>query len=120
MKSILVAILVLAPAIASAMEFERNPDRFPSIGISLGLAGAAGETEFKFAGASAKQDTTFGQSDITLDTVIPVSQSVTIFGALSLLGERDEADETAILDGATTDMSGLGIRLGARIYFNGH
>jgi hypothetical protein len=120
MKSILVAILVLVPAIASATEFERNPDRFPSIGISLGLQGESGETKLTFGGASAKQDTTFGASDITLDTVIPISDSVSLFGALSLLGDRTKADETGVLDGATVDMSGLGLRIGARIYFNGH
>jgi len=100
-------------------EYADNPDRFPSLGISIGLAGGSGTSELTAVGLSAKQDTTFGASDITADFHLPVTNSVTLFGALSLLGQQEKFDETAQLAGQKIDFSGAAIRLGARIYFNG-
>jgi len=115
---IIAATTLLIPMTAWA-EFSDNPDRFASFGISLGLAGESGTAKLTDTGFSAEQDATFGSSDITLDFRAPVSNSVTLFGALSFLGDQQKYDETAQLAGQKLNASGAAIRIGARIYFNG-
>ena len=103
---------------AWAGEFERNPDRFSSIGISIGLAGAGGDTTVKAGGASADQDVSVGTFDLTIDSRIPVSNSMTLFGGFSVFAQSSEADETVSLSGSETDLAGFALRAGMRIYFN--
>lgn len=110
-------IVMLEAGSAFAGGFENNPDRYPSIGLSLGLLGLSGDSSIKGAGVS-DQDVESGTFDITIDTIIPVSPSLSLFGAFSLIGQNTTGKENADFFESETDLSGFGLRLGARMYFN--
>jgi len=117
---ILLSAITLVASISGrvhAGSFEDNPDRYPSIGLSIGLQGLAGQSEIKGAGLS-DQDVSSGIFDITLDSTIPVSPSVSFFGAFSLIGESVKYKENSDFFESQTDAAGFGLRLGARLYFN--
>lgn len=114
--AVLLVVLTTTPSFAD--EFERNPDRFPSIGLNLSFGGEKGTTEIEDGFLSADQDTEIGIFRLTLDTRVPVSNSWTLYGALSLTGTAVEMDETFDLAGSNTETGGITINLGARYYFN--
>jgi len=122
MKTMCVAIvsgLVLwLPAGAVAGDYPGNPDQRASIGVSLGLASDSGDITFKSAGISEKQDVSGGFAELEFDTRIPVSNNWTLLGSLSFFGVSAESDETATLPSAEQQSGGVGIRVGARYYFD--
>jgi hypothetical protein len=113
---LLLSAFLAAPTFAG--EYDRNPDRFPSLGITLDLGGASGDATLTASGASAKQDVASGLASLALDTRIPVSQSVTLSAGLALFGNASEADETALLSKQEVNQSGFNLTLGMRYYFN--
>lgn len=115
-KWIVAGAFVLAAGAAQAREFALNPDRFPSIGLSLEGEGYEGETKFPSAGL--KQDSEFGYSRLTIDTRLPLSNSFTLELALGSVGRRYEADETPFLDSVDERQGGGYFRIGGRYYFN--
>ena len=109
--ALIVAILVVSGnTVSIAAEFERNPDRFPSVGLSLGIAsetGDQGATCSICTPSSVSQDLETDVYDLTFDTRIPVSQSLTLFGIFAFASTLTESDETSFLAGVKTDTSGF-------------
>ena len=116
-KLIAIFLLSMIPTIVFADEYERNPDRFPSLGFSVGLEGLGGNSDA--TGGLGSQDTSIGRIDLGADMRIPVSNSWTLYGALDLIGERIKSDATSSLAGFDNSLGGIAIRAGARYYFNG-
>lgn len=101
-----------------AARFDQNPDRVPSIGISLGLGGAGGTGDVFASGLTASQDVSSGVFDISLDFRNPLSGGLTLFGGLSLISTFAEANETPLLAGQEVSTFGVIGRIGLRWYFN--
>jgi hypothetical protein len=112
-----VAIAIIAgPAFAG--EFERNPDRFPSLGFTLNLTGSSGDNTVTSGGLSQSQDVSSGLVALEVDARVPVSPSVTLSGAVALVGSGGEADENAVFAGQEINEGGISLTLGMRYYFN--
>ncbi|TAL13960.1 hypothetical protein EPN95_04705 [Patescibacteria group bacterium] len=116
---VLVALFVVGfSGLVFAGEFDKNPDHYPSIGISLGYTGFDGDLTATDSGFSTSQNIASEATDLTIDARIPVSESWTILGGISFIGAEDTATETASLLGAKVEAGGFSIRIGARYYFN--
>jgi opacity protein-like surface antigen len=115
-KTIIASLLVLCAAAAQAREYALNPDRVPSIGLSLEGEGFEGETKYPSAGV--KQDSELGYSRLTIDTRLPLSNSFTLELALGSVGRRFQADATPFIDSVDEKMNGGYFRIGGRYYFN--
>ena len=115
----LVALFVIGfSGLAFAGEFERNPDRFPSIGLTLSLAGESGTATVKQTGFSANQNISSGSGSLVVDLRAPVSNSLTLFGAIGLTGSSLTADETNLLSGQDIRGGGFILSVGIRYYMN--
>jgi len=110
--------IVLVAGTAVAAEYDRNPDRFTSLGLTLNLTGSSGDTTLSSGGLSASQDTASGFAGVEVDVRVPVSQSVTLSGALAVFGSGSEADETAALFKQEVNEGGVSLTVGMRYYFN--
>jgi hypothetical protein len=113
-----VLAVVLFAGTAFAAEFDRTPDRFTSLGLTVNLTGASGDNTISSGGASASQDTASGLAGLEVDLRVPVSQSVTLSGALAVFGTGSEADETGLLTKQEINEGGVSLTLGMRYYFN--
>ena len=100
---------------ASGAGFLNNPDRYPSVGISLGVTDIDGS----FANlASIKADSKIKTRDFTIDLRLPVSHELTLFGGISVLKEETFLSNQKLNFREQNDLSGFGFRVGARYYFN--
>jgi len=101
-----------------ARGFINNPDRFSSIGLSIGYGSIDGNidlpTTVPLQSAKAKEDT----SDVTLDLRIPISHSLTIITAFSFLSNELSTGEDPFELKKNRRLDGFGLRIGARFYFN--
>lgn len=113
-----IMISLLLSAVKVFAQYADNPDKYPSIGISLGYVPQTGDLRATAGVFSATQDAEITQHDITLDFRFPMSNSTTLFGAVSQGNIVVDYTETPLLAGSKTDVSGLGFRIGARFYFN--
>jgi hypothetical protein len=109
-------VLLTGPAFAA--EYDRNPDRFTSLGLTVNLTGSAGDNTVSSGGLSASQDVASGLAGLEVDLRVPVSQSVTLSGALAIFGSGSEADETAVFSKQEVNEGGVSLTLGMRYYFN--
>ncbi|MFQ5596834.1 MAG: hypothetical protein ACE5GK_02170 [Nitrospiria bacterium] len=120
-RIILVAVFVLLGTNETfARGFINNPDRFPSIGLSFGLISIDGDLSYFNNGAllTPKSSAKTESMDLTLDLRVPVSHSLTFFGAFSIQSDEATSNETTAFFGTDRDLFGYGLRLGARYYFN--
>lgn len=101
---------------ATAREYEKNPDRFPSIGLTYESFGLEGETDFR---GVAKQDVEESGGAIIFDWRMPLSQSITMNLALGAIGSLTEGVSMPQVTGYKTELGGGYFRLGMRYYFNG-
>ncbi len=118
--TILVATLILTLTMSgvSFAWYEKNPDHVTSIGLSIGLAGGGGTADVFASGATASQDISTGHFDISADFTSPLSNSMSIFGAASIYSNYGEQNETTLLAGTESSITGIALRGGVRIYFN--
>lgn len=119
-KIIFAAILVtLTSTFSFAWECPKNPDRFPSIGLSLsGQAASADQSYPSFpTGGSQNREDSVGM--FILDTRLPLSNSFTLDFAIGSMHVKQTLDETATLDSQKYDANGGYFKIGARYYFNG-
>lgn len=116
-KMLAVAVLLLASAAAvNAKEFPANPDRFPSVGITLAGAAESGDVRTFGGGASATQSANASHGAFTLDLRLPMSDNVTLSGSISSLRSSFEAPETSMLFGQESETNGAGFSVGVRFY----
>lgn len=116
MKGYIMAGLLMVTGMVQAAEYPDNPDRFPSVGLFLSGQSLSGDSTTKDGVDSASQDIELTGSDLTLDTRIPISGSTTLYGSLSYVNAKSEADVTNVLFGGESDASGVRVTLGARWY----
>lgn len=121
--AMMATVIILSSNSSFAGGFINNPDRYPSIGFSLGMTDIEGgntetigvNTPLPFTEA---QDTTLKTQDLTVDIRLPVSQAWTLFGAFSFFSQEMTRDGRTALNGVNQDLDGVGFRVGARYYFN--
>ena len=120
MKKLSALMLLLSGlvAVSFAGEHPLNPDRFPSIGLSLSGQGVSGDQTFPSApgvGALNREDS-LGM--FVIDTRLPLSNSFTLELALGSVSYLEESDESAFFNSSKFDASGGYFRIVARWYFN--
>lgn len=103
---------------AMAQEYSGNPDRFPSIGINLGGGAQTGDSRALNSGSSAIQDVEQSYGALALDVRLPVSDRVTLSGAIGYIGSSFEATETPLLLGQKTETNGVEFNVGVRFYLH--
>lgn len=117
--AVMVALIIISSSTSFAGGFINNPDRYPSIGLSVGMTDLeGGNTETNTTLFTEAQETTLKTQDLTLDLRLPVSQEWTLFSAFSFFSKKLTHDETTALHGVNRDLDGFGFRVGARYYFN--
>jgi len=110
--------IFIGVGVGEAREFPKNPDRFPSFGITLESQSLEGDFKSPSAPAFGSQDVESTSRRLTFDTRLPLSNSFTLNLALGLVGGEAEAEETSLLHSAKTEQDGTYFRIGARYYFN--
>ncbi|HMX95117.1 MAG TPA: hypothetical protein PKC50_07725 [Elusimicrobiota bacterium] len=103
---------------ANAQEYSGNPDRLPSIGINLGGGAQTGDSRAFNSGTSAIQDVEQSYGELSLDVRLPVSDRVTLSGAIGFIGSSFEATETSQLLGQKTETNGVEFNIGVRFYIH--
>lgn len=103
---------------SKAEEFAQNPDRMPSVGFALASGGESGTFTVRDSGFSAPQDLKTTTRAFVIDARVPVSNSVTLNGAVGFTGTNVDANETNILAGGKTDTSGVSLSIGVRFYLH--
>lgn len=116
MKKLLFAASLLIGAVVHSAEYPRNPDRVPSIGLTYAGMAETGDVTLNAGSATAKQDIENVNGQFLLDLRLPVSDNVTFNGSLGFIGSEFTADETPLLNGQKSSMSGVGFSVGVRFY----
>ena len=113
-------LLIIAASPVLAADEPQNPDRYPSVGLTLRVGGVSGDSTVVNTASSfnEKQNISEGRRELELDGRFPVSPSLTLTPALTLVGIRAKSDETGPLDGHDVSEGGFILSLGMRYYFN--
>jgi len=117
-RAIMVGLLLGTVTISHADWFEYNPDHAPSIGLTYSGAMEDGDATVTDGPISVKQNVDAVSGMLVLDTRVPVSDNLTLHGAIGVTGTEIEATETPDLLGGKTETGGVFFSLGARIYFS--
>jgi hypothetical protein len=117
-RLMLAAGLLMAAGIAGAGERPGNPDKFPSIGVFYTGQAMGGDSTFTSSGLSTTQDATLRTGILSVDARFPVSNSVTLQGAIGTSWLTIDAEETSLLNGRKDDLGGLQFSFGARFYIH--
>lgn len=110
----LLFLIALLPASLFAWEHPKNPDRFPSIGLSY--AGSTLEGEYVIEGF--KQDTEVKTGLLLLDTRLPLSNKLTLDVGIGSTAIRETSEENRNFFGEREDLKGAYTRIGIRYYFS--
>jgi len=78
--------IFIGVGVGEAREFPKNPDRFPSFGITLESQSLEGDFKSPSAPAFGSQDVESTSRRLTFDTRLPLSNSFTLNLALGLVG----------------------------------
>lgn len=113
-----VVMVVMYTSGLFAWEFSQNPDRFPSVGVTLYGEGSDGEASYPSAPAIGNQDVEYSEGRFSVDTRLPVSNSLSLNFELGTIKNTAKAKETLFLDSQNVDTKGAFIAIGARYYFN--
>lgn len=117
-KSSLLLLVFFLGGIASAGEYSGNPDRMPSVGLNFAGNAEDGDVTVFGSSASAKQDVKAANAAFIVDLRMPISNSVTITGAIGSIASRFEAPETTLLLGQKSETSGISFSVGIRFYIH--
>lgn len=103
---------------AEGLGFINNPDRYPSIGLSLGMTDIDGDDVQTLDALASTANATQKTQDLTIDLRLPVSHELTLFGAFSVISQTVTTDSRFPFQGQNQELDGFGFRIGARYYFN--
>ena len=106
--------LVVIPSLSFAWEHPKNPDRFPSLGLTY----AANALEGDFASAGTSQDIESESSELLIDTRLPLSDSFTLSVGLGGVSTNTKGKDSPTLFSSETDASGGSFVISGRWYFN--
>jgi hypothetical protein len=127
MKNLIAAVMILAPSVAGAWEFNRNPDRFPSVGFNILNSYESGDrNENDTPSVSLTRHQSGPVTNFTYklgaDVRLPINQSMT----LTLRYDAIESDNhfTRVSNGQeiykeSESLSGYQYGIGIRFYMNG-
>jgi len=106
---------------AGGLGYINNPDRYPSLGLSLGVTDMDGTNTRTFLdnlGIPIRDSVSTAQKtqDLTLDLRLPVS--LTLYGAFSIISQELKSNEGIDFFSNDGTVDGFGFRIGARYYFN--
>ena len=116
MKYAIVALMLAVGSTSWAVEYPGNPDKVPSVGFNFGGIAESGDVTVTDSPNSAKQTIEMTNAHLILDVRVPVSNNVTLNGALGLSGSTSQANETPMLLGQKSESSGLSFNVGVRFY----
>lgn len=113
---LLVGIFMVASV--SAGEYQGNPDRFPSVGISLIGNAEDGDSTTFGGGASGTQNVEVENGAFVVDLRLPVSDHITFTGAIGTSSTSVDAQETPLLFGQKSETEGVSFSVGVRFYIH--
>ncbi|GEM_PF-6757731 len=123
--TLMIAMILMAgtSGFAAGFGFINNPDRYPSVGLSLGMTDIDGPNLRVFASNSPAPTTdavnvTQKTQDLTIDLRLPVSHELTLHGAFSIVSQELTSNDGVAVFSNNGDLDGFGFRIGARYYFN--
>ena len=96
------AIMIIGGYYTTAQGFELNPDRFPSIGLSVGY----GQSETN-SGLTDSEIT-----DFRVDFRVPIAETATIFASYSKFNADSEINGTPL----DVETDGFDFRFGVRVF----
>lgn len=116
MKKIATALLLVSTLSTSllAWEFDKNPDRFPSLGLNY--TGTSDTGQYKVIGLS--QDIESNAHTVVLDTRLPLSNSLTLAIGAGTTSSHSEGKGGGSFNADQLDQDGGLFTVGARYYFN--
>lgn len=114
LKKLMILSLILSPSLSFAWEHPQNPDRFPSLGLTLDGTSASGD----YTTAGFKQDVDSETSEILLDTRLPLSNSFTLSIGLGATGTTFKGKENPNFFSSETKTNGGHFFITGRYYFN--
>lgn len=108
---------------SGGLSYINNPDRYPSVGLSLGMTDVDGTNTRTFLdnlGIPITDSVTTARKtqDLTLDLRLPVSHEMTLYGAFSIISQELKSNEGLDFFSNDGTFDGFGFRIGARYYFN--
>ncbi len=110
-------LLLLCTLPLKAQEYPRNPDRFPSFGVSYSNSMVNGDS-----GSVAGTTTLIGSENVKADTIgadirIPVSNQITVSAAYEMIN-GDRTNTVRNLSQGYTNLDGYKASFGVRFYLN--
>jgi len=116
----ILAFVALGSSQAWGWEYPNNPDRFPSVGLSLSGQSVSGEVSYPSAPGAGVQNAELSTGLFILDTRLPLSNSFTLNLALGSAAYAEKYEATQSLNSKKFESkSGGYFSIGARYYFNG-
>ncbi len=122
---VIIALILLtsASSFAGGPNYINNPDRYPSLGLSLGMSDVSGTNTRTFLDnlgipITDAVTTTQKTQDLTLDLRLPVSHEMTLYGAFSVISQDLKSNEGIDFFSNDGTFDGFAFRIGARYYFN--
>ncbi len=115
---LMAAFILMTATNVFARGFINNPDRYPSIGLSLGASKLEGDITTKTSPTPVIQSSDLEMQDVTLDVRFPVSHQITLFGEFSFFNQESSTDRFGAFQGEDNELDGFGFRIGGRYYFS--
>lgn len=114
MKKIIMLLLFVTPSLSHAWEVPKNPDRFPSLGLTY--TGVSETGDYNIQGY--KQDVETTNRSLIADLRLPLATSFTL--SIGVGGTHSEVlgKENFNFYGSKTDTSGGLFTISGRFYFN--
>lgn len=122
-KLILVLGLLLLPTISHSWEFNRNPDRFPSLGFNASTSKLEGHRIEDSHPAHPLTRIDGGPESLNLSAVgadvrLPLSQDLTFSLAYDHLESSSKFRREPDIFKESTELSGYNVKASVRLYFN--
>ncbi len=116
-------VLVLQAAISHGYEFERNPDRFISLGFNASLLKVTGSRSEVDLPGSGLERIQHSREEIDIDSQgvdlrIPVHQSITFTLGADQVQYNQNFDRESGVYKQSSNLDGYRYNIGVRLYFN--
>jgi hypothetical protein len=115
MKTLIaIAALLLSPVVSSAWEFQKNPDRFPSLGLTY----TGTEEDGDYNALQSFQDVEGKRKSLILDTRLPLSNSFTLSLGFGKASTHVIGLESPYYNANDLNTSGTTMVISGRYYFS--
>lgn len=113
-KKIIAVSLFLIPSVSLAWEQPKNPDRFPSLALTLDGTSSTGD----YSSSNLRQDVENQTSELLFDTRLPLSEYFTLSIGLGAIGTTFKGKENSNFFSSETKTNGGHFFISGRFYFN--